>query len=144
MKTEQEKNERILHLIRTYGADPARWPAEGLGQPVLTGHLKAAAEEEGALDAVIGSAHVPEPSAALRGRIMDIPRQMRRETAGGGWWILSGFWRPAGAAVFVLMLGVLVGQINVGVGQPSIDVESEMLFSELVLGPAETVVEFPQ
>lgn len=144
MMTEQEKNARILHLTRTYGADPARWPAtEGLGQPVLSGDLKAAAEEERTLDALIAAAHVPEPSAALRGRIMDIPRHMRHETA-GGWWILSGFWRPAGAAVFVLALGVLVGQTHMPVAQSTADIETEMLFAELVLGPSQTIVEFPQ
>ncbi len=148
MMTEQEKNARILHLIRTYGADPERWPAtESVGQPVLSGHLQTAAAEEDALDTLIAAAHAPEPSAALQGRILDIPRRMGAAsgaTSTGGWWILSGFWRPAGAAVFVLAMGILVGQINVPVAQTAADPEAELLFSELVMGPADIALELPQ
>lgn len=146
---EAKRSERIRELIRTYGADVDRWPAaEGLGRPVFDAELQKLRDEEAALDMLIANAPVPDPSVALRRRILDIPERPVRESVwGGGLWILSGFWRPASVAVGALLLGLFLGQMTLTQANvtPTADAEVETLFADLVLGPAvESFTELPQ
>jgi anti-sigma-K factor RskA len=144
-----DKTKRIEDLIRIYGADMDRWPAaEGLGRPQLDARLKAVHAEEEALDDLIQRSAVPAPSAALRARILAIPGTAPRAARGFSW-ILTGFWRPAGVAACALILGLFLGQLTLvqtaqvtQVG--SADSETETLFADLVLGPADGLTEFPQ
>jgi len=144
-----DKAKRIEDLIRIYGADMDRWPsAEGLGRPQLDARLKAVHAEEQALDELIQQAAVPAPSAALRARILAIPRAAPRAARGFAW-LITGFWRPAGVAACALMLGLFLGQLTLAqtarVTQlTAVDSETETLFADLVLGPAGGLTEFVQ
>ncbi|MGE3333383.1 MAG: hypothetical protein AB7I36_07060 [Rhodospirillaceae bacterium] len=148
----EDKTKRIEDLIRTYGADMDRWPAsEGLGRPHLDARLEAVRAEERALDALIQRASVPAPSAALRARLLAIPNAAARpaRAARGFAWVLTGFWRPASVAACALILGLFLGQLTlVQTAQVTqftpVDSESETLFADLVLGPADGLTEFPQ
>lgn len=147
-----DKTKRIEDLIRTYGADMDRWPAaEGLGRPHLDAKLEAVRAEEQALDTLLQRASVPAPSAALRARILAIPgaAPQARSGARGFAWLLTGFWRPASVAACALILGLFLGQLTLmqtaQVTQlTSADSETETLFADLVLGPADGITEFPQ
>lgn len=146
MDEAKARAERIRELIRTYGADFDRWPAtEGLGRPVLDVELQKVREEEDTLDMLIAGAPVPDPSAALRRRILNIPDRRPRASVWGGLWILSGFWRPASVAVGALLLGLFLGQITLMQSNAApVDTDTEMLFADLMLGPAEDLTDFPQ
>ncbi len=151
----EDKTKRIEDLIRTYGADMDRWPAsEGLGRPHLDARLEAVRAEERALDTLIQRASVPAPSGALRARLLAIPNATARPARGarGFAWVLTGFWRPASVAACALILGLFLGQLTLmqtaqvaQVAQlTAVDSESETLFADLVLGPADGLTEFPQ
>ena len=91
MDESKARSERIRELIGIYGADFDRWPAtEGLGRPVLDAELQKLRDAEDELDLLIAGAAVPEPSAALRHRILDIPERRVRQNAWNGLWIVSG------------------------------------------------------
>lgn len=143
------KTKRIEDLIRIYGADMDRWPAaEALGRPQLDARLKAVQAEEKALDDLISRAGVPAPSAALRARILAIPGASPRAVRGFSW-LLTGFWRPASIAACALVVGLFLGQLTLmqtaQVAQfAALDSETETLFADLVLGPADGLTEFPQ
>lgn len=144
------RTERIRALIRTYGADFDRWPAtEGLGRPVLDAELQKLREEEDDLDMLIAGAPVPEPSAALRRRILDIPERRGPQNTWSGLWIFSGFWQPASVAVGALVLGLFLGQLalmQAGIASADVaaDAESEMLFADLMLGSTDILSDLPQ
>ncbi len=148
----EDKTKRIEDLIRTYGADMDRWPAsEGLGRPHLDARLEAVRAEERALDTLIQRASVPAPSAALRARLLAIPSATARpaRAARGFAWVITGFWRPASVAACALIVGLFLGQLTLmqtaQVAQlTAVDSESETLFADLVLGPADGLTEFPQ
>ncbi len=148
-----DKTKRIEELIRAYGADLDRWPAsEGLGRPRLSGTLEEIRAEEQELDTLIRRAPVPAPSEALRARILSIPGSSTAAAPLRGSrsfsWLLHGFWRPAGVAVCALVLGVFMGQVTLPKTTQSastiVDSETETLFADLVLGPADNLSEFPQ
>ena len=85
MDESKARSERIRELIGIYGADFDRWPAtEGLGRPVLDAELQKLRDAEDELDLLIAGAAVPEPSAALRHRILDIPERRVRQNAWNG------------------------------------------------------------
>jgi hypothetical protein len=150
MDESKTRSERIRELIGIYGADFDRWPAtEGLGRPVLDAELQKLRNEEDELDLLIAGAVVPDPSADLRRRILDIPERRGRQNAWNGLWIVSGFWRPASIAVCALLVGLFVGQLTlVQAGALSLDVaadtETEMLFADLMLGSTDILSEIPQ
>lgn len=150
MDESKARSERIRELIGIYGADFDRWPAmEGLGRPVLDAELQKLRDEEDALDLLIAGAAVPEPSAALRHRILDIPERRVRQNAWNGLWIVSGFWRPASIAACALLVGLFVGQLTlVQSSALSLDVaadaETEMLFADLMLGSTDNLSEISQ
>lgn len=150
MDESKARSERIRELIGIYGADFDRWPAtEGLGRPVLDAELQKLRDAEDELDLLIAGAAVPEPSAALRRRILDIPERRVRQNAWNGLWIVSGFWRPASIAACALLVGLFFGQLTlVQSGALSLDVaadaETEMLFADLMLGSTDSLSEIPQ
>lgn len=149
MNESNARTERIGELIRTYGADFDRWTAtEGLGRPVLEAELQKLRQDEDALDMFIASASAPEPSPALRRRILDIPERRAGQDSWSGLWIFSGFWRPASIAAGALLLGLFLGQLTLmqsGTGAlEAADAESEMLFADLMLGSTDILTDLPQ
>lgn len=148
------KRARIARLIRIYGADFDRWPsAEGLGRPLIDAAadpaLAAARAEEAELDALIESAAVPPPSAALAPRLLAIARD-ERQIPRGVFWLLSGFWRPAGVAAGALAVGLFLGQLSLAQASVAAAAEAQAAtdFSALVLGalddPGQALAEFPR
>ncbi|MEL6862369.1 MAG: hypothetical protein AAGL11_11060 [Pseudomonadota bacterium] len=118
--------ERVFELIETYGAEPGAWPEEEreaattlvASEPET---FAAALDEARALDALLMSETVPEPSAALTDAILSAApaaARQRKSLLGhlGAMVFPQGARWPAGAALASLMMGLVGGYAYASTG----------------------------
>lgn len=125
--------DRVIELIEAYGAETGAWPEDERGaaiqllttQPSL---FEAALEAARALDALLASEPVAEPSAALSAAILaqaPAPRTAKNGPFGQLSAILfpQGVRWPAGAAIASLFMGLVGGYAyaSTGVGYDQAD-----------------------
>lgn len=118
--------ERVRELIQIYGAAPQHWPSDEreTAEAFLTTHADLLADdlsEARALDALLETEHMPEPSLALTERILEAaPIAPARQNS-----ILAtlqavlfprGVRWPAGAALASLTMGLLGGYAYAATG----------------------------
>ncbi|MEL7033890.1 MAG: hypothetical protein AAGL97_15525 [Pseudomonadota bacterium] len=118
--------ERVLELIAAYGAEPGAWPKDeraAATQLLETAPdlFAAALDEARALDALLQTERVPEPSLQLGETILAVAPTAKRVRKGAfnGLTALifpQGVRWPAGAALASLMMGLVGGYAYAATG----------------------------
>lgn len=122
--------ERFGKLLDAYGSEPRRWPpnersaAEAFSVTVEGARLLAS---ERALEAWLDAASPPQPSLALRQRVLAAAPQPRRGLAGG--WGRLGLWAPGAGLAAAGLAGVLFGATLSGSGRDP-EIGAELLLAE--------------
>ena len=115
--------ERVLDLIAAYGAEPGGWPEDEREAAEALLHeaperFEQALVEARALDQMLGTESLPEPSPALASRIMaDAPSAVLTTRTRPQWLkrLFPGHLRlPAGAALASLGVGLVTGYSYAG------------------------------
>lgn len=118
--------ERVFELIETYGAEPGAWPEDerDAGVALLASEpetFATALDEARALDALLMSEALPEPSPALADAILAAAPVAPPERKGvlsslGAMIFPQGARWPAGAALASLMMGLVGGYAYASTG----------------------------
>ena len=118
--------ERVLELIAAYGAEPGAWPEDERAAATQLMEnapdlFAAALQEARALDALLQTEQVPEPSLSLSEAILTAAPKTKpeRKSAFGGLTALifpQGVRWPAGAALASLMMGLVGGYAYAATG----------------------------
>ena len=147
---------RLLQLLDSYGADPARWPEPerpaALALLARDPEAQCAQREAAALDQFLDGADALEPSAALRRAVAEIPlRTAPAVVTMPGLplpWLFASFARSVLAAVLVLALGAFAGAATATVDvEPaaetavSTDQAGELAVQQAEEDPLDTLVE---
>ena len=118
--------ERVFELIETYGAEPGAWPEDerDAAAALLASEpetFAAALKAARALDALLMSESLPEPSSVLADAILSAAPAASRKRKGflghlGSLVFPQGARWPAGAALASLMMGLVGGYAYASTG----------------------------
>ncbi len=133
MTVSEMTNERVLELIMAYGAEPMGWPDDERGamQARIAADPDAFAEalaQARALDQLLASEQVPEPSATLADAILAQAPAAHAKRSGlfdglSSFLFPQGMRWPAGAALASLAMGLVGGYAyaSTGIGYDQAD-----------------------
>lgn len=127
---------RVLELIETYGAEPGAWPEteRNAAQALIEAQpdeFSAALFDAQALDTMLASEHLPDPSPDLPARILaSAPRaQAKPFTHLLGAIFPRGVRWPAGATLASLAMGIVGGYAYASTGYTEIDTADQAYYT---------------
>lgn len=118
--------EQFERLLDAYGARPEAWPddvrEQALALVAASPEARRMQLEAAAVDQMLGALACPEPSAALRERILEAAPKARHGRVAdwlGRWWPYTPAWQPMAALAAAAVFGLTVGLIfNTSTQQP--------------------------
>lgn len=108
----------LRRLLDSYGADPARWPAERRQAALqyLEGSAEARAlrDEAASLDAALDQAAAPAPAPELMAAILTAATAPRPRFWAVPIWPFGPAWKPVSALAAAAILGIVAGSLVPG------------------------------
>lgn len=108
----------LRRLLESYGADPARWPAERRDAAMRclekSAEARALRDEAAGLDAALDQAGAPAPAPELMAAILSAATAPRPRFRAAAIWPFGPAWKPVTTLAAAAILGIVAGSQMTG------------------------------